>query len=110
MNTILVVAGERDYVQAKGLATMNERLNGYQSFNVVGKEIPMISRPQFDVFRSWIKVQFKDLCPDQDADALNLHLLVRTQGLAVMSHVYKDKKLVLREVESIEAWLDSFGS
>jgi AcrR family transcriptional regulator len=73
-------------------------------------ELQMIARSQFDVFRRWIKAQFKVLCPDQDADNLSLNLLVRTQGLAVMSSVYRDKKLVLREVSDIEAWLDSLAS
>lgn len=78
----------------------------------LGKAQPalqMIARKQFDVFRRWIKQQFKVLCPDQDVDALSMHLLVRTQGLAVMSYVYKDKKLVLREVSDIETWLDSLA-
>lgn len=73
-------------------------------------ELQLVAKAQFDVFRRWIKAQFKILCPDQDADALTLHLLVRTQGLAVMSYVYKDKKLVLREVDAIEEWLDELVS
>lgn len=73
-------------------------------------ELQLVAKAQFDVFRRWIKAQFKILCPHQDADALTLHLLVRTQGLAVMSYVYKDKKLVLREVDAIEEWLDELVS
>lgn len=70
-------------------------------------ELQKIARSQFDVFRQWIKAQFKTMCPDQDADALSLHLLVRTQGLAAISFAYKDKKLALREVEGIKVWLES---
>ncbi len=73
-------------------------------------ELQMIAKAQFDVFKRWIKKQFKELCPAQDAEELTLHLLVRTQGLVIMSSVYKDKKLVLREVEGIDAWLDGLGS
>jgi nucleoside-diphosphate-sugar epimerase len=40
--TGMPIADGRDYGQAMGLAAMNETLNGYQSFNVVGKEIPTV--------------------------------------------------------------------
>lgn len=40
--TAMPVADGRDYGQAMGLAAMNETLHGYQSFNVVGKDIPTV--------------------------------------------------------------------
>lgn len=73
------------------------------------RQLQPIARQQFDVFRHWIKAQFKLLCPEQDADALAMHLLIWTQGLAVMSSAYKDKKLLLQEVEAIKIWLDSLA-
>ena len=65
-----------------------------------------ISRKQLDVFKAWLIEQFKVLAPDQDAESLALHLLVRTQGLAAMAHFYTDTALVQREVRMIEDWLD----
>lgn len=40
--TAIPIADGRDYGQAMGLAAIDETLNGYQSFNVVGKEIPTV--------------------------------------------------------------------
>lgn len=66
-----------------------------------------ISKMQFDVFRSWLQKQFRLLLPDADAEALTMHLLVRTQGFALMASIYGDRKLVKREIASLNAWLDS---
>ena len=75
----------------------------------LGKSQPQlrdISREQLDLFRGWLQQQFGALVPGRDADALALHLLVRTQGLAVMSQLYADRPLVRREVDGIKAWLE----
>lgn len=66
-----------------------------------------ISRGQYDAFLAWIKKQFKQLVPEQNANHLAMHLLVMTQGLAVMSQSYEDRSLVRREIKIIEAWLDA---
>ena len=42
----------------------------------------------------------------QDADALALHLLGRAQGIAVISHVYRDKKLLGREADQLKDWIE----
>ena len=73
----------------------------------VQKTLQSVSQQQFDMFRQWLRQQFQKLVPQQNADNLAMHLLVRSQGLAVMSHIYQDEKLVKREVESISIWLDS---
>jgi len=66
-----------------------------------------ISKRQFDVFKAWLKKQMKLLFPNQDAEDLSMHLLVRTQGIVVMSQAYKDKKLIARETDNILSWLDT---
>ena len=74
----------------------------------LGKSQPRlraISRAQFDRFREWLQQQFRALAPEQDADALALRLLVRAQGLAVVSQLYADQELVRREVDDIMDWL-----
>jgi len=73
----------------------------------VQPQLQSISRVQFDMFRAWLKQQFHAHIPHKDADNLTMHLLVRTQGLAVMSHIYSDQGLIKREVEGIVAWLDN---
>ncbi len=67
--------------------------------------LQQVSRKQFDMFKAWLTGQFQQLLPGENAEHLAMHFLVRTQGLAVMAHVYEDKKLVKREVAAIDAWL-----
>ncbi len=71
------------------------------------QELLLISRKQYDTFLVWLKKQFKELVPDQDAKNLAMHLLILTQGLAVLAQSYGDKSLVRRENKIIENWLDS---
>ena len=82
------------------MGSLNTELGKVQS------QLQSVSRMQFDLFRGWLKRQFHALAPHRDADNLTMHMLVRTQGLAVMSHIYSDQSLVKREVEGIVAWLD----
>ncbi len=82
------------------MGSLNTELGKYQP------ELQAISRQQFDLFREWLVRQFRDLCPERDADALALHLLTQTQGVAVVAQVYADASLIRREVEEILAWLD----
>jgi AcrR family transcriptional regulator len=75
----------------------------------LGKSQPLlqqISRQQFDFFKAWLIQQFQQLAPDKDAEKRAMHLLVLTQGLAVMAQVYADSQLVQREVTAINTWLD----
>ncbi len=73
----------------------------------VQPDLKSLSRMQFDVFREWLIEQFKMLVSDQKAKEFAMHLLVRTQGLATMTHVYNDSSLLVREVEKIYSWLES---
>jgi len=76
----------------------------------VQPELKKISRAQFDVFRKWLKKQFKRLQPDADAEALAMHMLVHTQGIATMANIYGDKKLISRELALIDDWLTQLAS
>ncbi len=69
-------------------------------------QLQSISQMQFDLFREWLKLQFQAFVPHRKADHLTMHMLVLTQGIATMSHVYGDQLLIKREVEGIVAWLD----
>lgn len=76
----------------------------------VQPELKKISKAQFDVFRKWLKKQFKRLQPNADAEALAMHLLVHTQGIATMANIYGDKKLISRELALINDWLTQLAS
>ena len=94
---------ERENVSRFGcpMGSLNTELGKQQA------ELQAVARMQFDLFREWLTRQFRALLPHRDADALSLHLLARTQGVAVMAHVYADRSLPRREVDGLCAWLES---
>ncbi len=59
----------------------------------------------FSVFRHWLSEQFTQLGRQEDADALAMHVLAFSQGVAVMDNAFKDKAFVHREVERMTEWL-----
>tara|TARA_R110002072_G_scaffold4543_7_gene31658 strand:+ start:3034 stop:3612 length:579 start_codon:yes stop_codon:yes gene_type:complete len=60
----------------------------------------------FGLFRDWLSKQFIALGHD-DAEALALHLLGRSQGVAVMASTFRDEGFLRSEVASLESWLQS---
>jgi AcrR family transcriptional regulator len=58
----------------------------------------------FELFRAWLRRQF-ELLGDRDADAHSLHVLARSQGVAVLASTYRDKAFVEREVNELLDWL-----
>jgi TetR/AcrR family transcriptional regulator, transcriptional repressor for nem operon len=61
----------------------------------------------FGQFRTWLREQFEALDPNADADALALHLLSRSQGIASLANAFHDEGFIRHEVELIAAWLES---
>lgn len=59
----------------------------------------------FGVFRAWLRRQFERLGRESDADALALHLLMRSQGVAMLATAFRDETFIRREVADMEAWL-----
>lgn len=59
----------------------------------------------FGQFRLWLREQFKALGRRADADALAMHLLGRSQGVASLANAFHDETFIRREVGSINAWL-----
>ena len=57
------------------------------------------------LFRNWLAGQFAALGRDADADALALHLLMRSQGVATLATAFRAEQFIRREVADIEAWL-----
>lgn len=61
----------------------------------------------FGQFRSWLREQFEALGRKDDADALAMHLLSRSQGIAALANAFHDETFIRHEVELIENWLQS---
>jgi AcrR family transcriptional regulator len=60
-----------------------------------------------DLFREWLRGQFARMGRRKDADALALHLLVRSQGVATLAQALRDPAFVRQEVDQMVAWVRS---
>jgi TetR/AcrR family transcriptional repressor of nem operon len=61
----------------------------------------------FTLFRTWLRRQFTLLGREADADALAMHLLARSQGVATLANAFHDEKFIKQEVKQMCDWLDS---
>ena len=61
----------------------------------------------FTLFRIWLRRQFTLLGREADADALAMHLLARSQGVAMLANAFHDEKFIRREVRQMCDWLRS---
>jgi AcrR family transcriptional regulator len=61
----------------------------------------------FTLFRNWLRKQFTLLGCKANADALAMHLLARSQGVAVLANAFHDKKFIDEEVRQMCDWLQS---
>lgn len=62
----------------------------------------------FTLFRVWLSAQFSAL-GHPDADSLALHLLARTQGIAVLLHSFRDAAFLERECAALHHWCDTLA-
>lgn len=65
------------------------------------------ARELFDLFRIWLRRRFEDMGRADDADALAMHILARSQGAATLANAYPDETFLETEVEQMLAWLDA---
>lgn len=61
----------------------------------------------FTLFRGWLARQFTALGREVDADALAMHILMRSQGVATLATALRDEDFIRREVEAMDAWLEA---
>lgn len=61
----------------------------------------------FTLFRTWLRRQFTLLGRAADADALAMHLLARSQGVATLASAFHDEKFIRQEVQQMDEWLTS---
>jgi len=64
----------------------------------------------FGLFRAWLSRQFSQLGFHAEADALALHVLAWSQGVATLANAFRDEKFIRREVRQLEAWLESVAA
>jgi TetR/AcrR family transcriptional regulator, transcriptional repressor for nem operon len=68
--------------------------------------LPAASR-LFTLFRHWLARQFTLLGREADADALAMHLLARSQGVATLANAFHDGAFIESEVALMNQWLDA---
>lgn len=61
----------------------------------------------FGLFRDWLSRQFALLGCGARADALAMHLLAWSQGIATLAQAFHDEKFIRAEVHQLEGWLQS---
>jgi TetR/AcrR family transcriptional regulator, transcriptional repressor for nem operon len=61
----------------------------------------------FILFRDWLRRQFELLGRGDDADALAMHVLARSQGVATLANAFHDEAFIRHEVDEMCAWLDA---
>jgi len=59
----------------------------------------------FTLFRTWLRRQFVLMGRKADADELAMHLLARSQGVAVLASAFHDEKFIKQEVQQMCGWL-----
>ena len=65
------------------------------------------ARELFALFRAWLRRQFTLLGHKNDADALSLHLLARSQGIAALANAFHDEAFIRMEVRLLHGWLEA---
>jgi len=61
----------------------------------------------FTLFRTWLRRQFTLLGREAEADALAMHLLARSQGVATLASAFHDEKFIRQEVEQMREWVSA---
>jgi TetR/AcrR family transcriptional regulator, transcriptional repressor for nem operon len=61
----------------------------------------------FTLFRDWLRRQFALLGLEAEADALAMHILARSQGVAALANAFHDEDFIRKEVDQMCAWLEA---
>lgn len=69
------------------------------------RDLQQAASALFDLFRDWLTACFRQLGKGAESESLALHLLGRAQGVAVISHVYHDAKLLRYETKILRDWI-----
>lgn len=63
----------------------------------------------FALFRDWLAERFTAWGRASAADALAMHLLMRSQGVAALAAAFRDEAFIRREVAEMNRWIDAQG-
>lgn len=64
----------------------------------------------FRLFRHWLRQQFESMGHRAQADALAMHLLARSQGIATLAQAFQDQTFIEQEAEQLDIWLTQLGT
>jgi AcrR family transcriptional regulator len=64
----------------------------------------------FGLFRDWLSRQFSLLGCAAEADALAMHLLAWSQGIATLANAFHDENFIREEVRRLHDWLQSLAA
>lgn len=64
------------------------------------------STEMFTIFLDWLKKQFLELGYGRSSRDQALSLLARTQGVGLVSNVYKDPRFLRKELKQLQQWVD----
>lgn len=67
------------------------------------------ARAVFAIFRNWLGEQFRQLGCGKESDALAMHVLAWSQGVALLANSFRDEKFMRQQVAQISAWLDALA-
>jgi len=73
------------------------------------RELQQVARALFEILETWLAARFTELGFTAGADNLALHLLGRAQGIALISHVYRDTAFLERETAQLTDWVDQLN-
>jgi AcrR family transcriptional regulator len=65
------------------------------------------ARSMFDLLVDWGEQQLRTLGKGEESRDLAIHLLAMSQGSILMSSIYKDRELLLRESNRVRDWVDA---
>ena len=61
----------------------------------------------FSLFGDWLARQFTALGREAEAEALALHVLMRSQGVATLATAFREEDFIRREIADMDAWLQA---
>lgn len=61
----------------------------------------------FTLLRDWLCRQFVSLGLEAEADALAMHILARSQGVATLANAFHDEAFLRKEVDQMSNWLET---
>lgn len=78
-----------------------------QELHKEGGPLALEASGMFAAILTWLTEQFHLLGKGKDASGLALHLLSALQGASLLTHTFKDSKLILRETTRLKQWIGS---